>query len=507
MMKPLQFKIVSFSLLTLLLTTISCRSTEESINDNTTVASAFNVKIKLSGIETIAETPALQASANKKGISSGDIQQTVIPFEGDTFVTATLVPQANTSTLSSQTQASVNPLAAGIVSNELKDGIRYKVVVYDKSGNYVDQKEFSYKQNETDGFLLNGDQNYTFIAYSLNNNLPTPNIFDDKAPLTTAKLAAVSGDLMYFKKNMTVTGNKVNELAIMLKHQFSKITTKLDARQVGNISAVTNAAFTPAFASADISFATDALSYNNSLSGGQAVSFQSKLNDPVVTSVATQVIARTNDTNPEGILNIGAVTIDGVTKNLKLDKIKITPGVQYNLNLRFGPCRQDILPEKFDVANGVSKTFTMPATDFGFTFDIYKLDNSFNLTINGTKMSTAEINFEDGYGVNGRSTSSIRFQNKTKYGSNGIPTIYSMEGVAGKPLIRVVISKDGQVSLFGSKSSGGPLEPMELYNGSTFNKIKWNTTGSNTVTATQMVFGTTYMSGFGTGKQIVTCTP
>lgn len=149
----------------------------------------------------------------------------------------------------------------------------------------------------------------------------------------------------------------------------------------------------------------------------------------------------------------------------------------------------------------------MPATDFGFTFDIYKLDNSFNLTINGTKMSTAEINFEDGYGVNGRSTSSIRFQDKTKYGSNGIPTIYSMEGVAGKPLIRVVISKDGQVSLFGSKSSGGPLEPMELYNGSTFNKIKWNTTGSNTVTATQMVFGTTYMSGFGTGKQIVTCTP
>ena len=201
-MKPLQLKIVGFSLLTLLLTTISCRSTEESINDNTTVASALNVKIKLSGVETIEETPALQASVNKKGISSGNIQQTVIPFEGDTFVTATLVPKTNTSALSSQAQASVNPVAAGIVSNELKDGIRYRVIVYDKAGNYVDQKEFSYKQNETDGFLLNGDQNYTFIAYSLNSNSPTPNIFDDKAPLTTAKLAAVSGDLMYFKKNM-----------------------------------------------------------------------------------------------------------------------------------------------------------------------------------------------------------------------------------------------------------------------------------------------------------------
>ncbi|MDV4049242.1 hypothetical protein CMT42_04065 [Elizabethkingia anophelis] len=505
-MMKLKLQAAGIPLLALSFAVISCKSTDGSIEDNNTNPSAFNVRVNLSGVENIEETPVLQASAGKSNSVSPSPQQTKISLGDDSFIMATLTPQSHTASLASQAQASINPMAAATPPTELGTGIRYKVAVYDASGNYVTEKEFVYKNGETDGFQLNGGQNYTFVAYSVNSASSTPSI-NNGGTLAAAKLSGISGDLMYFKKNMTVTGNKVNELAIMLKHQFSKITTKLDARQVGNISAVTNAAFTPAFASADISFATDALSYNNSLSGGQAVSFQSKLNDPVVTSVATQVIARTNDTNPEGILNIGAVTIDGVTKNLKLDKIKITPGVQYNLNLRFGPCRQDILPEKFDVANGVSKTFTMPATDFGFTFDIYKLDNSFNLTINGTKMSTAEINFEDGYGVNGRSTSSIRFQDKTKYGSNGIPTIYSMEGVAGKPLIRVVISKDGQVSLFGSKSSGGPLEPMELYNGSTFNKIKWNTTGSNTVTATQMVFGTTYMSGFGTGKQIVTCTP
>ncbi|MDV3586729.1 hypothetical protein CMU68_16255 [Elizabethkingia anophelis] len=505
-MMKLKLQAAGIPLLALSFAVISCKSTDGSIEDNNTNPSAFNVRVNLSGVENIEETPVLQASAGKSNSVSPSPQQTKISLGDDSFIMATLTPQSNTASVASQAQASINPMAAATPPAELGTGIRYKVAVYDASGNYVTEKEFVYKNGETDGFQLNGGQNYTFVAYSVNSASSTPSI-NNGGTLAAAKLSGISGDLMYFKKNMTVTGNKVNELAIMLKHQFSKITTKLDARQVGNISAVTNAAFTPAFASADISFATDALSYNNSLSGGQAVSFQSKLNDPVVTSVATQVIARTNDTNPEGILNIGAVTIDGVTKNLKLDKIKITPGVQYNLNLRFGPCRQDILPEKFDVANGVSKTFTMPATDFGFTFDIYKLDNSFNLTINGTKMSTAEINFEDGYGVNGRSTSSIRFQDKTKYGSNGIPTIYSMEGVAGKPLIRVVISKDGQVSLFGSKSSGGPLEPMELYNGSTFNKIKWNTTGSNTVTATQMVFGTTYMSGFGTGKQIVTCTP
>lgn len=57
---------------------------------------------------------------------------------------------------------------------------------------------------------------------------------------------------------MTVTGNGVNNLNVILKHQYSQITTKLDARQVGNISAVTNATITPANSSADISFATDA---------------------------------------------------------------------------------------------------------------------------------------------------------------------------------------------------------------------------------------------------------
>jgi hypothetical protein len=74
---------------------------------------------------------------------------------------------------------------------------------------------------------------------------------------------------MYFKKNMTVSGNGVNNLDVVLKHQYSQITTKLDARQVGNISAVSSPVITPANSSADISFATNALTYNGPLSAGQ----------------------------------------------------------------------------------------------------------------------------------------------------------------------------------------------------------------------------------------------
>lgn len=162
---------------------------------------------------------------------------------------------------------------------------------------------------------------------------------------------------MYFKKNMTVTGNKDNTLDIVLRHQFSKITTKLDARQVGNISVVNNAVLTPAFTSADLNFATDAITYNNSITSGQTVNFPAPQNLPTVTSDETQVIAKTNTTTPEGILNIGTVTLDGVSKSLRVDKVNITPGVKYNLNLRFGPCRQDIDPKEFAVKDGVAQDF------------------------------------------------------------------------------------------------------------------------------------------------------
>ena len=498
----LQFRAAGLSLLALSFAFNSCRSSEGPIDGGNNNNGQFNVQVNLAGVETIEETPVLQASAStsKSGIASTGIQQTVIPFDGETTVTATLVPQVSSS-VKSNAQASINPMAAVVQPGptELAIGTKYKVAVYDSNGNFLQEKEFTYKKNETDGFNLNGDQNYTFVAYSVNSTTSSPTI-NNGGTLANAKLSAINGDLMYFKKNMTVSGNGVNNLDVILKHQYSQIKTTLDARQVGNISAVTSPAITPASSSADISFATNALTYNTPITGGQTIVFPT-LNQSTITSNATQVIANTTTT---GELNIGTVTIDGVSKNnMKISNLKITPGVKYNLNLRFGPCRQDINPVPFSVKDGVTQTFTMPATDFGFVFDIYTLDNSFNLTINGTKMATGEIQFEKGSSP----AQNIRFADGTAWQDGTIGEIYNMTGTENKPLVRVVIGKDGSISMFGSKTSGGPLQPLQLFNGNTFNKITWNTTGTNTVVASQMVLGKTYMSGFGTGKQIVNCTP
>lgn len=166
------------------------------------------------------------------------------------------------------------------------------------------------------------------------------------------------------------------------------------------------------------------------------------------------------------------------------------------------PCTEQVLGETFSVSGGVSQSFTMPGTDYGFQFDIYKLDNSFNMTINGVQLATSEIEFQSNQtpppGIN------IRFADGSKYEVN-TQEIWRMTGTAAAPLIRLVISPIGLVNMYGSKVSGGQLFPLELFNGNSFNTISWNTTTSNTVVITQNVVDVTNMTGRGYGLKLVPC--
>lgn len=176
-------------------------------------------------------------------------------------------------------------------------------------------------------------------------------------------------------------------------------------------------------------------------------------------------------------------------------------------------CTEQVLGQDFDVTtptpnpntasdiNNNVITFSQPATNNGFVFDIYFLDNSFNMNINGTALATSEIEFQaDTYTPNGIN---VRFADGTLYGPS--LQIYNLEGSSAAPVLRVVISNTGAISMFGSKTSGGPLFPLELFNGNTFNTIPWNSAGSNTVRITQSIYGATRIAGRGYGQNIVNC--
>lgn len=167
------------------------------------------------------------------------------------------------------------------------------------------------------------------------------------------------------------------------------------------------------------------------------------------------------------------------------------------------PCTEPVNGSDFEVRGGISKTFEMPATDFGFQFDIYELDNSFNLTINGVDLATKEIEFQQNEMP--ANSQNIRFKDGTIWEKNSISDIWKLIGTKENPIIRVIIDPNGNVTMFGSKTSGGALLPLELFNGNTFKKITWNTTKKNTVVTHQNVVGNTVMKGYGSGLKVIQC--
>lgn len=153
----------------------------------------------------------------------------------------------------------------------------------------------------------------------------------------------------------------------------------------------------------------------------------------------------------------------------------------------------------------VVQNIIQPATNAGFVFDIYELDNSFNMEINGILLATQEIEFQS----SGTDGINIRFQDGDEYETNTEEKIWEMTGETGKPIVRVVISPSGSIAMYGSKTSSDnsaySLEPLELFAGNTFNSIHWNTSNPNNIDVTQNVVGATKMIGYGSGQNIVPC--
>ncbi|MEC4114171.1 hypothetical protein VSO92_08625 [Myroides pelagicus] len=188
-------------------------------------------------------------------------------------------------------------------------------------------------------------------------------------------------------------------------------------------------------------------------------------------------------------------------------------------------CFEDIVGEGFgpenleNVNNSLKRTFTQPGTDAGFVLDIYELDNSFNMVINGTPLYKEELEFQ----ISGTSGQNVRFKSDgkawEKKGDN-IPDIwkinqngtYDLKDRFNNPVpaIQVVIDEFGNVTLYGKRGNDKPLEELEVYDKDTgeatrLNKVVWNSVDNNHVEVTQNIVGPTKMYGFGYGQNVKEC--
>ncbi len=502
--------------------------------ENTALTGETVVKVNLSGVEAYTETDnnAVQkqasAKASRTSIDAPDVQEMTVPLENGGSVDVVLT---NNSAITKSLVASSTPKLAAVQTQEklLDKNVKYKVVVYDNQGAYVTEKIYSYGEEATAaGIVLDAGKSYTFIAYSINSTTALPGI-NNQNTLSTASLDNISGDLMYYTGTLTLKSG-VNNLNVVLKHRFSQITTTLtmDPSMTGAITQIGTAVLKPSHGSANLKFSDQTLTYNGLNNAGVTTQFPALGNG--LRTVISNPSLLIHPATSNGTLMLGSLTLDDETKtNITIPNVKINPGQKYDLKLNFRTCTQNVTSNGLDwsypattsggktgimkdgkfYANGttIDRNFTAPAADYGFVFDITELDNAFNMEVNGVKLAKQEIQFE----VGASSAQNIQFVDGSKYAGNNIETgkridqVYNMKGTSAAPLIKLVISRTGQVTMFGSKTSGGPLYELKLVNGNSFNTFPWSATQSNTVKVTQLVDGRTIIKGVGAGKKKIPC--
>ncbi|MGL4584932.1 MAG: Ig-like domain-containing protein, partial [Flavobacterium sp.] len=296
--------------------------------------------------------------------------------------------------------------------------------------------------------------------------------------------------------NISVTLDAINTLPVGINFQVDGVKDQLKTIEVGN----------------------KAVEYDS----GQSVQLNTidlDINTPGIQNIYVDARGKW-EANSSGVVTFtptkgfeGQATIEyTIQDNYILNGVP-SPGTSLpkTIKINIPPCTTTVKGSDFFVEDGETKRFEMPATDYGFQFDIYKLDNSFQLNINGVNLANEEIDFQPD---SGGSKLNIEFLDGVRHGDAGTNQIYDITGDKNSPVVRVKIAPDGAVSLQARKSnSDKALYEMRFFGkiaGSTttnaaFNTVNWNTTSPNVVIASQKDVGTTNMTGYGSGLKRIAC--
>lgn len=325
-------KTISIALLTLCVFISSCSKD----GGSTPGSDLATLKVSLQSVNFEDEQSIEPTSANAKSVSALETeQQTTISFNNDYKIVASLRPEVpvNIQKATFVASAAKGMNAAVTKDRALPNGTKYTVVVYNSSGAYVSHVVYTLGSETTEGFALDADKTYTFIAFSTGSTSTVPNV-NTSQTLSTATLAVNGNEnFMWYSKTMKLTSG-VNNLGVVLKHRFSQITTVIDASAipdanntngVANITAV-SANINPQRATTNIKLSDGSITYSGTATS-KAVSFPT-LGSSIVTSTPTIVSANTTT----GTYTISSMTIAEKTKtNFVIPNLKITPGVRYKL--------------------------------------------------------------------------------------------------------------------------------------------------------------------------------
>lgn len=543
--------------LSLSMVIISCRSTDNAVDgkgssgNSSFLEGTAMLKVDIMGEEFETGSDNSSPMAYVKG-NVGSVtlkEQTKTVMVDDKALVATLTPVIPS--LSTMAKASSGAMAA--VTPITGSNIKYRMIVYKTSdGSRIGSKTYtinagvSVPDDGNDLYLDHTAGNYSFVILSYGTNvLPA----DVAGSLGSASLTGISGDsdLMYFRKDNVTLVKGSNPLNAVLQHMFSQITVKLDATNVspGNgIQSITPATISRhRTANNSINLSDGTITYSATDIGSRTLDFSGNATTSAVWTAKPALIVNPGTGGAEApALTLTNMTVGAKVKTQTINGLLVKPGAKYNLNITF-KCTSDALPTyNFTMSdpgggsrngNVITQRFTpdAPAADAGFTFEVYKLDNSFNLSINSQNISNNEVQFE--YISQGQTyPQNIRFKSdRALWGiSPGVSQIYNMDGTTTAPktsIAQIIIATDGTVTMMGRRSLTLPLEPIEMYDPNTgtpsgtgsaraisiaktatvvpFNKVTWNSTATNVVIASMIIQNATALEAFGHGSKIIPC--
>lgn len=567
------------TLLILLLFVInSCQKESEELR----FGGDFGIKVNILGLESNSvqngKVAQKSSSAARQGqvVSGINAQQVVIPFGDDLMLKATLKPDVDVDAVMANykretAQGTGNKAAAqraAAVSGELGDNIAYRVMAYDSEGSLAASRTYQYKGLNLEEDDLNTGyesliigETYTFVVYSVNTTTTgdLAAAISDEGSLSTAAIGADSTkDLLFFKEDVEIK-HGVNYLNVRLKHQFSQVTTVIKADDesanelIGSrIYGINQASVSPSHSSGSLKFSDGSLTVGEEMTNGSEIVFPSIGAEGVISLTSNPV--RVISDGADAIFNIGTLTINQIVNSVNLthfgtganrQPFQIQPGVRYTLQLEVAaPCTETVLLDEPDIdveseTIGVDTTYIISNADYGVELDIYELDNSFNIRVNGQplyvgyttdvnggdRFSTNEVQFQ-GYAVGAHPDfyPNIEFADGERWEIEH-EDIWEFDGTAGRrPVVRVITSRNG-IAIFASKNENGgePFYPLRLLNGEQvttshgtrvvygrFNdQVEWNEApgATNTIEIRQEPIGPTVFRAYIKGTRKVWCNP
>lgn len=313
----------------------SCRSsdTEQSLSGGTAA-----VNINLTGTDYAEDNSNLVASTSKTNITDTEIQSHSVLVTPSTVFTASIMPTNNQLNISAQAGLSTVAAAPG---TSLGPGMKFRVIVYKTSdGSYLTSQDYTVGQPGTP-FNLDGGVAYNFVTYSYGTSTLPAITTGEQTNISSAVVNYDDANRDFMYQNLSYTpydNGGTNVLNIKLRHKITQLTpiVYITTFPSSQISAISNAVFTPHFSNGTIPLSTGNIT-GRSTSVSQPVTFSGPYPGAKQTGNPILVNADTGG-NKTGSFSAD-ITVGTVTKNIAFNNaFAIKPENTGNLNLRISTC-------------------------------------------------------------------------------------------------------------------------------------------------------------------------